>query len=113
MKLLIMVLNKTELLEDVLEGLSLAGIKGATVIDSQGMARVLGSHSSERLPFFGSLSMLINENRPFNKTIFIVLEEKQIKNAIQAIKFVVGDLSQPDAGVLFTVPVNFVEGLQK
>ncbi|WP_040214346.1 hypothetical protein [Clostridium polynesiense] len=113
MKLLILVLNKVEALEDILENFSKSGIKGATIIDSQGMARVLTGADSENLPLFGSLSMLINENRPFNKTIFSVLNEEDIPLALSAIEDAVGDITKPDVGIVFTIPIDFVKGIQR
>lgn len=41
MKLLVIILNKTDVLDYLLEGLSAAGIKGATIIESSGMAMTL------------------------------------------------------------------------
>lgn len=111
MQMLIMVLNKVDELEDILEELNNIGIKGATVIDSQGMATVISSTHPDKIPLFGSLSMLINEKRPYNKTIFVVLRDNQVKDAINAIKSVVGDLSKPNVGIVFTIPVGYVEGV--
>lgn len=113
MKMLIMVLNKVDALEDILEKFSEAGLKGATVIDSQGMARVLTNSDPDKLPLFGSLAMLINENRPYNKTIFTVLEDNKVSLAVEAIESVVGDLSKPDVGIVFTVPIDFVQGIHR
>ncbi|WP_373897909.1 hypothetical protein ACER0A_010255 [Haloimpatiens sp. FM7315] len=110
MQVLIMVLNKTNYLEDIVKELNHCKIRGATIIDSTGMAKILTS-CGEEIPVFGSLKMLLNEKRPFNKTIFTVLKDEQIPIAINAIKKVVGDLSKPDVGILFTLPVNYVEGI--
>ena len=41
MKLLILILNKVEKLEEILEGFIDIGISGATIIDSIGMGHVL------------------------------------------------------------------------
>ncbi|MFD3158610.1 hypothetical protein ACFIJ5_17430 [Haloimpatiens sp. FM7330] len=111
MQLLIVVLNKINYLEDILKEFNNCGIKGATVIDSTGMAKVLHSHHDEDPPMFGSLKMILNEKRPFNKTIFTVLKDTQVNTAIEAVRHVVGDLSKPDVGILFTLPVNYVEGI--
>lgn len=111
MQVLVMVLNQVDSLEDILDAMNNIGIKGATVIDSQGMARVLGGNNPEKLPLFGSLSMFINDNRPYNKTIFVVLRNNQVTDAIDAIKSVVGDLTKPDVGIVFTLPVGHVEGV--
>lgn len=110
MQVLIMVLNKTNYLEDIIKELNNCEIKGATIMDSTGMAKILTS-CGEELPMFGSLKMLLNEKRPFSKTIFTVLKDEQVKIAINAIKSVVGDLTKPGVGILFTLPVNHVEGI--
>lgn len=111
MQMLIMVLNKVDELEDILEKLNNIGIKGATVLDSQGMANVISSTHPEKIPIFGSLAMLVNEKRPYNKTIFAIIQDNQVTDAISAIKSVVGDLSKPNVGIVFTVAVNYVEGV--
>ena len=74
MQLLILVLNKSEVLDELLRTFVKEGINGATIIDSTGMARALTSGGNEDLPIFGSLRFIINEGNPHNKTIFIVLE---------------------------------------
>lgn len=113
MQMLTFVLNKVDLLEDVLSELNNAGIKGATVIDSTGMAKMLSESDHGDIPIFGSLKMILNENRPFNKTIFTVLKDENLPVAVDAIKKVVGDLSKPNIGVIFAVPVSFTEGILK
>lgn len=110
MQVLIMVLNKTNYLEDIIKEFNNCGIRGATIIESTGMAKILTS-CGEEIPMFGSLKMLLNEKRPFNKTIFTVLKDEQVKIAVDAIKSVVGDLKKPGVGILFTLPVNYVEGI--
>lgn len=109
--MLIFVLNNVNHLEEILNELEKEGIKGATIIDSTGMGRVLHHTTNTDIPIFGSLKMLMNEQRPFNKTIFTVIEDEQVPIAVSAIKKVVGDLSKPDVGIVFTIPVNFVEGI--
>lgn len=111
MQVLVMVLNKVDELEDILEELNNIGIKGATVLESQGMANVISNNHPEKVPIFGSLAMLVNEKRPYNKTIFAVLRDNQVTDAINAIKSVVGDLSKPNVGIVFTIPVAYVEGI--
>jgi nitrogen regulatory protein PII len=111
MQLLVLVLNKVEKLENLLKDFVHIGIKGATVIDSTGMARVLHD-DLDSIPIFGSIKMLINENYPYNKTVFVVLKDEQIKPTIESIKKTVGDLSKPNVGILFTLPVNYVEGIK-
>lgn len=111
MQMLIMVLNNVSHLEHILTEFENSGIHGATIIDSTGMAKVMNHTKPNELPIFGSLRMLMNEQRPFNKTIFTVLKDEKVQTAISCIKNVVGDLSRPDVGIVFTVPVSFWEGI--
>ncbi|MCY6484803.1 hypothetical protein OW763_10670 [Clostridium aestuarii] len=111
MHLLVFVLNKVDKLDELLLEFTKAKISGATVLDSHGMAEILIDHKQE-LPMFGSLRLLLNEKRPFNKTIFAVLSDKQIPTALDCIKKVVGDLSKPGVGIVFTLPVNYVDGIR-
>jgi nitrogen regulatory protein PII len=111
MQVLVLILNKVDCLEDILEGFIDVGIKGATVIDSMGMARVLGEDKLNNIPIFASMRMIINESYPYNKTIFVVFKDEQVLLAIDVIKRKVGDLNKPGVGILFTIPVNYVEGI--
>lgn len=113
MEVLVIVLNKIDKLEDLLMEFNNCGIKGATIIDSMGMIRVLADDHGDEIPLFGSLKMMLNENRPFNKTIFTVLDEEKIPVAVNCVKRVVGDLNKNGVGIMFTIPVNFTEGIIK
>lgn len=113
MQLLIFVLNNEEVLDDLLKSFVNAGIKGATILDSMGMARALTANDSGNIPIFGSLKLMLNEGRPYNKTILVALNDDQVDTCVQCIKDVVGDLSRPDSGIVLTVPVNRIEGMIK
>lgn len=113
MEMLIIVLNKTEKLEDLMVEFNNCGIRGATIIDSMGMIKVLADEHSDDIPLFGSLKMMLNENRPFNKTIFTVLCEEKVPIAMDCVRRVIGDLSKNGVGIMFTIPVNKTEGILK
>ncbi len=111
MQFLLIVLNKVELLETLLERFMESGICGATILSSTGMVREL-SKSSEDFPIFGTLRFLIDPDRKESKTIFAVLKEEKIDIAKRIIREVVGDLSKPDTAVVFTLPVLSAEGVE-
>ena len=69
MKLLIIVLNKTECLEELLEEFGKNEISGATIIDSKGMIQELSDREEFDFSFFGSLRNLLNPAHKENKTI--------------------------------------------
>lgn len=111
MKLMIFVLNKIEVLDFLLEDLSKAGIKGATIINSTGMAMTLSRIENSFLG--GSLRALFDSDRDDNRTILAAIKQEQLDVVRRVIVDVVGDLSKPNTGVLFTVPIDFVEGIRE
>ncbi len=110
MQALVIVLNQTEKLEKLLMNFVAKGITGGTLIDSKGMAKELYSKHKE-LPMFGTLSMLLNESRPLNKTIFLILDDEKVEVAKQVVRETLEDISKKGVGIMFTVPVTSVEGL--
>ena len=107
--LLVLVLNKTECLEELLEALYEQGHTGATILDSRGMAQSLSDH--EDLPFLASLRLLLDPDHRENKTVFMVVEPSRIAEISAIVNRVTGGLDRPDTGILFTIPVQSVEGL--
>ncbi len=111
MKCLFIVLNDTDKLDDLLESLGNNGIKGATVVESTGMAhRLMSNDYSTR--FLGSLRTILNPERETNYTIFMVLSDEQIEKAKIAVKNVLGDINKPDTAIIFSMPVDFIEGVR-
>ena len=112
MNVLFIVLNQVEYLDDILDEFIEVGVKGATIFDSQGMGSALSDNGKDHQPFFGMLRTLLDESRPYNKTIFTVIEDDEILDkAIKAVKGVVGDIHQPGVGMMFTLPVGNVYGM--
>lgn len=111
MQLMVMVLNKVEVLDTLLEKLMEKGICGATILNSTGMVRELSKYN-EDFPIFGTLRMLIDPERKESKTLFMVLKDEKVEKAKQIIREAVGDLSQPDTAVIFTLPVLSAEGVE-
>lgn len=110
MKLLVLVLNKEELLEDVLTAYVEAGIPGATILDSEGMGRFL----THNIPLFVDFNGFMQGNRPRNKTIFsIVQQEESLTTVKRLLHDICGGFSDPGTGILFTLPVDEVVGCSK
>ncbi len=107
MKLLILILNKVEKLEEVLEGFIEIGITGATVIESVGMGQIL----SEEVPIFAGLRFMFAGAKPHNKTIFSAIKDEKEKLVIKLLQKILGDLNDPGTGIVFTIPIERIEGL--
>ena len=110
MKLVFFVLNKEELLDEVLAAFIEAEVPGATILDSEGMGRFL----TYEVPLFASFKEFMKGNKPYNKTIFSVVDsDAKVMRLEELIEKVCGSLSEPGTGILFTVPVDYVRGLRR
>lgn len=108
MELLVLILNKTECLKKLLSEFVNNDIKGATILDSQGMAHNLYEYNELR--FMASLRLFLDPEHKESKTILIVVEKEKIPVISKIVNDVTGGLDKPDTGVIFTLPVNYVEG---
>lgn len=112
MQLLILILKELDLVDELIRELAENGVHGGTIIDSTGMANVLGN--LDDLPMFGMLRKVINKEEGTKetcKTMLFVLKEDEVANVKKVIRGVLGDLSKPNTAVMFAVPVLWVEGL--
>lgn len=109
MQLLVAVINQEEKLDEILSGFLELGITGATIINSEGMGRVL----SHDVPIFAGLQTLVERSRPKNQTIFsIIKEDEKVTGALALLQEICGDLNDPATGIAFTIPVGRVVGLK-
>lgn len=110
MQLLVLVLNKVEILDELLAQLSSGGVRGATIFHSMGMAHEL-ANSEEEIPLFRTLSKMFHPDREESRTVMMVLEDAKVSVAKRIINEVTGGIEKPDTGILFSLPLNFVEGM--
>ncbi|HEX2205134.1 MAG TPA: P-II family nitrogen regulator [Longimicrobium sp.] len=106
MQLLVAVINREEQVEEVLSAFLELGITGATVLDSQGMGRLLHAE----VPIFAGLEAFAGTSRPRNLTILSVMDDRKVDRAIEAVEEICG-VGRRGAGIVFTVPVGRVVGL--
>lgn len=114
MNVLFIVLNKTEYLDEILDAFVDIGISGATIIDSQGMGSAMTAIEDTEEPFYGVLKSMLNDSRPYNKTIFTVIKDEEIlKKAVNIVKEILGDIYEPGVGIMFTLPLGNVYGISR
>ena len=103
MELLVLVVDQKEKLDAILSEFLKLGVTGATLVNSQGMARRL----PKDVPVLAGLQDLLSHSRPHNTTVFSVVEsEEKLEAAIAKVREICGDMTRPGSGVLFTVPVS-------
>ena len=111
MKLLVIVLNKIECLEKILTSFGENQIPGATIIESKGMAQKLDQFDD--LDLFVSLRKLVNPAHKENRTIFMVVADDMVEKVSKIVNKATGGLDQPDTGILFTIPIDYIEGIRE
>ncbi len=113
MNLVVFVLDCTEQCPDLLHAWEEAGAVGITILESTGLRRMQAALRDD-LPLMPSLRDLLAGQEMHHRTLFTVVpDEATVEAIIAATERVVGDLSRPNTGVLFVVPVSRALGLQK
>ena len=107
MKLLLIVLNKEELLDDLIQAFLEVDVRGATIVDSVGMGRIL----SHDIPIFAGLKGLLSGNRPHNKTILTVVQDEQVEPVVRVFEEVVGPVAEAGNGLLVALPIDAIYGM--
>jgi nitrogen regulatory protein PII len=109
--LVVLVLGKTEMLQDILRAWQDVGAAEATVLESTGLGRVSHLLGRDDVPLFPSLRALSEDREFIHNTIFSVVDsDAMVDRLIAATERVTGDLSQPNRGILFVMPVARVVG---
>ena len=107
-ELLVAVIPDPAKLEEILTGFLELGIRGATIIESQGMGELLGHD----IPAFAGLQSLISGSRPENRTLFSVIDDPgKVKAALRLLQQSSGGAEKPATGIAFTIPIRYVQGL--
>jgi hypothetical protein len=104
-ELLIIIINKEEYFEKILSILLELDVTGATILDSEG----LGHFLAYEVPIFAGLRQLVGESKSPSKTILALVEGRDLLERLNEFLKEEGiDFSEPETGVVFTVPVNGV-----
>jgi hypothetical protein len=110
MYMLIMVLDDSTRLNEVLEAWIEAGVKGVTILESTGVNRVLPRDNAS--PMYAGFTHIFGSGRVGHNTLFAVIDELIIADAaVEATEAILGDLKKPHTGIIFAVPVVKTWGL--
>lgn len=111
MEALFIIINHEKHFNELLREFAEAGIRGGTILESEGLA----ASQAEHIPDIGMnyFRLFLNQGRPYNKTIFLISEGEQLEKAKACVRKVVGDLEEENVGIMFTLDVTSFEGLTK
>lgn len=113
MHLIVFVLDCVEQCTDLLDAWDRAGAGGITILESSGLGRMRGLMRDD-LPLMPSLRDILAGEETHHRTLLTVVpDESTVDRVVAATESVVGDLSRPQTGFLFVVPVSRALGLEK
>lgn len=109
MYLLVMVLDDVSQLNDVLAAWTEAGVPGITILESNGVNRVLQRQAPEAA--FAGFGQIFGGGLVGHNTIFSVIDDLEVgERAVAATEKVVGNLKRPHTGIIFALPIAQVWG---
>lgn len=108
-QLLVVILKKSDVVDTLMQRLAEEGIKGGSVIETSGMAKSL---KNSDLHILDTISEILGAAPVANsKMIMIALPEEKLETAKDVVHEVCGDLTKPNAGVMFALPISYSEGI--
>lgn len=108
MELVIIVLNKTDLLDELLTEFMNNDLSGATVLDSSGMGHLI----SNQFPMFSMFAELDDEKENNSKTILKVVRSiEERERTEELVEKIIGDFKDPDAAIMISLPVSSAKGI--
>ena len=114
MFLILFVLHDNDNLDRILLAWEETGVKGITIIPSTGLGRIRTSALREDLPLIPRLEDLLCHTENLNRTIFTIVEDEEIIDKIVSVtEQIVGDLYEPDTGILAVLPLTRVYGIKQ
>ncbi len=111
--LVVLVLDDPNRCHEVLRAWEEAGVPGATILESTGMARMARGIWDD-LPLVPSMRDILAGRELHHRTVFaVVKDEETVDRLFAATQQVLGDLDLHHTGIMFSVPVTRVAGLER
>ena len=114
MFMVLLILDDPNLCSEVLDAWDDAGAYGVTILPSTGLGRIRRRAGlQDDVPLLPSLEEFFEREESQHRTLLtIARDQPTVDRIIAATERVVGDLNQPDTGILAVLPVAQVYGLQ-
>ncbi len=115
MYLLLFVLHDPSKLEELLNAWEREGIQRVTLLFSTGLGRLRHYKGlRDDLPLIPSLEDFYKHEDHFNRILFTVVPDMEmVQKLLRATTAIVGDLSQPNTGLMLVLPLVQAFGLEK
>ncbi len=114
MEALFIVLNDLSYMDKILDKFLELKIKGATIINSQGMASaIINQEGSGTAIFSGPFYRSLDVDQKYSKTIFTVIPDTfDIAHIVSEVRTIVEQSNRQVIGFMFTMPVSGIYPLK-
>lgn len=107
MQALFIVLNDLSYLEQILSKFLELKVRGATIMDSQGMAAAIMNNEGMNFIFSGPFQRSLDNDQKASKTIFSVIPEvEKVEEVVTEVRKIVEKSKKQVIGFMFTIPVS-------
>jgi nitrogen regulatory protein PII len=111
--LVVLILPDMEKGAKVLEAWEAAGVSGITVLNSTGLGRLRRRSHRDDIPLLPSLANFLQSPEHHHQTFLSVVGSEELLDRVLAVtQETLGDMTRPDSGVIFAVPVSHAIGLR-
>lgn len=99
----------------LLAGWEQCGVAGITILESTGLGRIRQRTSlRDDMPLMPSLHSLLHADEEHHRTFISVVDgDEMVDRIIETTQNILGDMTLPNTGVLFVMPVTRVVGVPK
>jgi nitrogen regulatory protein PII len=110
-QMVLLIVSNSEQCPGVLDAWEATGVGGITILESTGLGKVRQAALRDDVPLMPSLSRLFQNQEIRHRTIFTVVDsDEMVERLIKVTESQLGNLNQPDNGVMFVLPVSRVVG---
>lgn len=111
MHMLMFVLDNPDYLDEVLDAWDKIGVTGVTIIESTGISRYRKAKMIGT-PLMAGINRIMHSSEEGHLTLFTIVKgEPKVRQCIEAVEGIVGNLLDPDTGVLAAWPLSIVKGV--
>lgn len=113
MQILFIVLNDLTHLQEILEIFIKLEVRGATILDSEGMAKAVLEYEGLSFLLGGPFERTLPKKVSGSKTIFTVIPEaEKVPEVVEKIQKALTNTSEKVIGFMFTMPVSGIYPLK-
>lgn len=110
-QLVLLIVTNSDQCPSILDAWEATGVGGITILESTGLGQVRQAAIRDDIPLMPSLSRLFQHREVRHRTIFTVVDsDEMVDRLVEVTERQLGDLDNPDNGVMFVLPISRVVG---